>query len=85
MWRDRIDYLEGQFFVICFKNFLEGKVVINDYVCGKIEISNIELDDFIIQCFDGIFIYNFCVVVDDWDMGIIYVVCGEDYINNMLC
>ncbi|MCV5340303.1 glutamate--tRNA ligase family protein, partial [Escherichia coli] len=31
---------------------------------------------------DGSPTYNFCVVVDDWDMGITHVVRGEDHINN---
>lgn len=26
--------------------------------------------------------YNFCVVVDDWDMAITHVIRGEDHINN---
>lgn len=81
-WRDRTDHPEGQPFVIRFKNPLEGKVVINDHVRGKIEISNTELDDLIIQRSDGTPTYNFCVVVDDWDMGITHVVRGEDHINN---
>ena len=57
-------------------------MVINDHVRGKIEISNTELDDLIIQRSDGTPTYNFCVVVDDWDMGITHVVRGEDHINN---
>jgi len=81
-WRDRTDYPDGQPFVIRFKNPLEGKVVITDHVRGKIEISNSELDDLIIQRSDGTPTYNFCVVVDDWDMGITHVVRGEDHINN---
>ena len=64
-WRDRTDHPEGQPFVIRFKNPLDGKVVINDHVRGKIEISNTELDDLIIQRTDGTPTYNFCVVVDD--------------------
>ncbi|BDX06125.1 glutamate--tRNA ligase [Planctobacterium marinum] len=82
MWRDRTDHPEGQPFVIRFKNPLEGKVVINDHIRGTIEIANSELDDLIIQRSDGTPTYNFCVVVDDWDMGITHVVRGEDHINN---
>ena len=81
-WRDRTDHPEGQPFVIRFKNPQEGTVVINDHIRGKIEISNKELDDLIIQRSDGSPTYNFCVVVDDWDMGITHVVRGEDHINN---
>lgn len=81
-WRDRTDHPEGQPFVIRFKNPLEGSVLIKDHVRGEIEISNTELDDLIIQRSDGSPTYNFCVVVDDWDMGITHVVRGEDHINN---
>lgn len=81
-WRDRTDHPEGQPFVIRFKNPLEGSVIIEDHVRGRIEISNKELDDLIIQRSDGTPTYNFCVVVDDWDMGITHVVRGEDHINN---
>ncbi|MFA3790096.1 glutamate--tRNA ligase [Aliiglaciecola sp. SL4] len=81
-WRDRTDHPEDQPFAIRFKNPLEGTVVINDHIRGKIEIANAELDDLIIQRSDGTPTYNFCVVVDDWDMGISHVVRGEDHINN---
>ncbi|AUC87879.1 glutamate--tRNA ligase [Alteromonas sp. MB-3u-76] len=81
-WRDRTDHPEGQPFVVRFKNPLEGSVTINDHVRGTIEISNSELDDLVIQRTDGTPTYNFCVVVDDWDMNITHVVRGEDHINN---
>jgi glutamyl-tRNA synthetase len=81
-WRNRTEHPEGQPFVIRFKNPLEGDVVINDHIRGEIRISNTELDDLIIKRTDGAPTYNFCVVVDDWDMGITHVVRGEDHINN---
>ncbi|SEQ42047.1 glutamate--tRNA ligase [Basfia succiniciproducens] len=68
--------------VVRFKNPQEGSVVFEDAVRGRIEISNHELDDLIIRRTDGSPTYNFCVVVDDWDMGITHVVRGEDHINN---
>ncbi|MDU8923560.1 glutamate--tRNA ligase [Pasteurellaceae bacterium LIM206] len=68
--------------VVRFKNPTEGSVVFEDAVRGRIEISNQELDDLIIRRTDGSPTYNFCVVVDDWDMGITHVVRGEDHINN---
>ncbi|KVX03661.1 glutamate--tRNA ligase [Shewanella frigidimarina] len=69
-------------FVIRFKNPIEGSVIFDDHVRGRIEISNDMLDDLIIKRTDGVPTYNFCVVVDDWDMGITCVVRGEDHINN---
>lgn len=68
--------------VVRFKNPTEGSVIFDDAIRGKIEISNQELDDLIIRRTDGSPTYNFCVVVDDWDMGITHVVRGEDHINN---
>lgn len=68
--------------VIRFKNPLEGEVSFDDHVRDNITIANSELDDLIIQRTDGSPTYNFCVVVDDWDMGITHVVRGEDHINN---
>ncbi|MDP8171356.1 glutamate--tRNA ligase [Pasteurella skyensis] len=68
--------------VVRFKNPTEGSVVFDDAVRGTIEIRNSELDDLIIRRTDGAPTYNFCVVVDDWDMGITHVVRGEDHINN---
>ncbi|MFZ9646617.1 MAG: glutamate--tRNA ligase, partial [Fluviibacter sp.] len=49
---------------------------------GRIEISNTEMDDLIIARADGTPTYNFCVVVDDWDMGITQVIRGDDHVNN---
>ncbi|PJG84393.1 glutamate--tRNA ligase [Conservatibacter flavescens] len=73
---------ESEPHVVRFKNPQDGSVVFDDAVRGRIEISNGELDDLIIRRTDGSPTYNFCVVVDDWDMGITHVVRGEDHINN---
>jgi glutamyl-tRNA synthetase len=81
-WRDRTDHPEGQPHVIRFKNPKDGEVVFTDHVRGEIRISNTELDDLIIRRTDGAPTYNFCVVIDDWEMGITHVVRGEDHINN---
>ncbi len=68
--------------VIRFKNPQEGHVVWNDLVKGEISIANQELDDLIIARADGTPTYNFCVVVDDWEMGITQVIRGDDHVNN---
>ncbi|HHZ71405.1 MAG TPA: glutamate--tRNA ligase [Methylococcaceae bacterium] len=68
--------------VIRFKNPTEGAVVITDCVKGDITINNSELDDLIIARGDGSPTYNLTVVIDDWDMGINYVIRGDDHINN---
>ncbi len=68
--------------VIRFKNPKTGIVSWVDLVKGKININNEELDDFIIARSDGTPTYNFCVVIDDWDMDVSHVIRGDDHINN---
>ncbi|MGB4674085.1 MAG: glutamate--tRNA ligase [Azovibrio sp.] len=68
--------------VIRFKSPREGAVAWDDLVKGHIEFANAELDDLIIARTDGTPTYNFCVVVDDWDMGITHVIRGDDHVNN---
>ncbi len=68
--------------VIRFKNPQTGAVVFDDMIRGKISVENAELDDLIIARTDGVPTYNFCVVVDDYDMKITDVIRGDDHINN---
>jgi glutamyl-tRNA synthetase len=79
--------------VVRFKNPADGVVSWDDIVKGNITIANAELDDFIIAraLTDdaaaageqvGVPTYNFCVVVDDWDMNITHVIRGDDHVNN---
>ncbi|QEL64678.1 glutamyl-tRNA synthetase [Oryzomicrobium terrae] len=73
---------EGVTPVVRFKNPRQGVVAWNDLVKGRIEFANEELDDLIIARGDGTPTYNFCVVVDDWDMRISHVIRGDDHVNN---
>ena len=68
--------------VVRFKNPLTGLTSWIDVVKGEISFNNEELDDLIIARPDGTPTYNFCVVVDDWDMGITHVIRGDDHVNN---
>ena len=68
--------------VVRFKNPAHGVAAWDDMVKGKIVFENSELDDLIIARADGTPTYNFCVVVDDLDMGITQVIRGDDHINN---
>lgn len=75
--------------VIRFRNPPSGAVSWDDMVKGLITISNAELDDLIIArpgadaaTLIGTPTYNFCVVVDDWDMDISHVIRGDDHVNN---
>lgn len=68
--------------VIRFKNPIDGQVVIDDLIRGKVVFQNTELDDLIIKRTDGSPTYNLTVVVDDLDMQITHVVRGDDHLNN---
>ncbi|MBX3680777.1 MAG: glutamate--tRNA ligase [Rhodocyclaceae bacterium] len=68
--------------VVRFRNPAEGSVHWVDLVKGRIEFANSELDDLVIARPDGTPTYNFCVVVDDWDMQITHVIRGDDHVNN---
>ena len=68
--------------VVRFRNPTAGAVAWDDLVKGRIEIANAELDDLVIARTDLTPTYNFCVVVDDWEMGITHVIRGDDHVNN---
>lgn len=68
--------------VVRFRNPKDGVVAWDDQVKGRVEFANSELDDLIIARADGTPTYNFCVCVDDWDMGITHVIRGDDHVNN---
>jgi glutamyl-tRNA synthetase len=80
--RERADQPEGVPYVVRFKVPLEGSVIVEDLLRGKIVFDIIELDDLILQRTDGSPTYNFVVVVDDADMGITHVVRGDDHLSN---
>ncbi len=80
--RKRKEPREGVEPVIRFRNPLEGVVVVDDLVRGRVMFDNRELDDLIIARSDGTPTYNLTVVVDDLDMGITHVIRGDDHLNN---
>jgi len=80
--RDRKEPRPGVAPVVRFRNPLEGAVVVQDLIHGPVTFQNAELDDLIIARSDGTPTYNFCVVVDDRDMGITHVIRGDDHLNN---
>lgn len=68
--------------VVRFKNPRSGTVSFEDAIRGRLSLENEELDDLILCRSDGMPTYNFCVVVDDWQMQISHVIRGDDHINN---
>ena len=73
---------EGVAPVVRFANPHDGEVTWDDLVKGPITIANREIDDLVIVRADGVPTYNFCVVVDDWDMAISHVFRGDEHVNN---
>jgi glutamyl-tRNA synthetase len=71
----------GQPFAIRFR-VPQNKTVFTDMVFGKIEVDNLNLEDFVLMRTDGIPTYHLGVVVDDLDMQITHVIRGADHISN---
>jgi glutamyl-tRNA synthetase len=80
--RDRTTPRPGVAPVVRFRNPQSGATVVEDLVHGPVTFQNAELDDLIIARSDGTPTYNFCVVVDDMDMGVTHVIRGDDHLNN---
>ena len=68
--------------VVRFRNPMQGQVVVEDRVRGRVVFDNAQLDDLIIARSDGTPTYNFTVIVDDHDMDITHVIRGDDHLNN---
>ncbi len=80
--RNRLEPRDGVAPVVRFKNPLEGEVVVEDVVRGRVVFENAQLDDLIIARSDGAPTYNFTVIIDDFDMRITHVIRGDDHLNN---
>ena len=80
--RERSAPREGVDPVVRFRTPTQGEVVVDDAVRGRVTFSNAELDDLIIARSDGSPTYNFTVVIDDFDMGMDWVIRGDDHLNN---
>ena len=65
-----------------FKNPLDGQVIVDDQVRGRVVFENAQLDDLVIARPDGSPTYNFSVIIDDYDMKITHVIRGDDHLNN---
>ncbi|MCY4644918.1 MAG: glutamate--tRNA ligase [Bacteriovoracales bacterium] len=56
--------------------------ILEDLVRGRVVFPENMVGDFVIVRSNGLPIYNFCCVVDDWLMKITHVVRGEDHLSN---
>ncbi len=88
IWRDRSnieikkELSKNTPFTIRLKTPSSGTIGFKDLIYGDVEVSNKEIDDFIIARSDGSPVYNVVVVIDDHDMKISHVVRGEDHLAN---
>ena len=80
-WRDK-ESSKKISFVLRIRMPNDGKTIINDIVQGKVEVSNKQLDDFVLLRSNGLPTYMLAVVADDYDMGITHVIRGDDHLNN---
>ncbi|MEK7668982.1 MAG: glutamate--tRNA ligase [Patescibacteria group bacterium] len=67
--------------VIRFRN-PNKKIVFNDLIRGDIEFDTTELKDFVIAKSLEEPVYHLAVVIDDFEMGVNYVIRGDDGISN---
>lgn len=70
-------------FTIRIKIPEEGNSKLYDRIQGEIIVENKEIDDFILLRRDGTPTYMLSVVVDDYDMGVNYIIRGDDHLNNV--
>jgi len=67
--------------IIWFKN-PNKKIIFNDQIRNKIEFDSSEFGDFSLAKDLETPLYNFAVVIDDYNMKISHIIRGEDHISN---
>ncbi len=73
----------GEKAVIRFKAYQKPYRLV-DHVRGEVNFPVNMVGDFVIMRSNGMPVYNFCCVVDDYLMEITHVIRGEDHLNNTL-
>ena len=74
---------EDKTFVIRFK-VLDGISKFHDGVCGDVVVNHDDIEDFVLIRSDGAPTFTLCVVADDADMGVNYVLRGADHLINTI-
>lgn len=72
----------GEKAVIRLKTPQNKDISFNDLIRGENKTNSKDFDDFVIAKDFETPLYNFCVVIDDHEMGITHVIRGEDHIPN---
>ncbi|PWJ91220.1 glutamyl-tRNA synthetase /glutamate--tRNA(Gln) ligase [Oceanotoga teriensis] len=65
-----------------FKVPKNQKIKFTDMIKGELEFDSNIFDDFVILRSNGVPVYQFTVVIDDYLMKITHVIRGEDHISN---
>lgn len=73
---------ESDLGIIRFKNNAKEDIKFNDLIRGEIIFSPETLGDFSLAKDLRTPLYNFAVVIDDFEMGISHIIRGEDHISN---
>lgn len=81
-WRDMKGPYPPGGYAVRLKTPLTGMTVLEDDVQGTITVDNDTLDDMILLRSDGTPTYMLAVVVDDHDMGVTYILRGDDHLTN---
>ena len=69
-------------FVIRIKISPTGNEILEDIIQGRVEVNNNEIDDYVLVRKDKTPTYMLSVVVDDHDLGVNYIIRGDDHLNN---
>jgi glutamyl-tRNA synthetase len=69
-------------YVIRIKIPVDDKEVLKDVVQGTVEVKKSEIDDYVLVRKDGTPTYMLSVVVDDHDLGVNFIIRGDDHLNN---
>ena len=73
---------EGRKPTIRFRVPENQRVIVDDLVRGRVEFESSGIGDFVIVKSDGLPVYNFAVVIDDYLMKITHIIRGEEHLSN---
>ena len=77
----RID--KGEKFTIRFK-VPKKTITVHDLIRGEVTFPDDMVGDFVILRSNGLPVYNFCCVIDDWLMKMTHVIRAEDHLPNTM-
>ena len=69
-------------YVIRIKIPTEDKEILEDVVQGSVKVKQSEIDNYVLVRRDGTPTYMLSVVVDDHDLGVNFIIRGDDHLNN---